>query len=297
MKKIIKSILLSFIAMGVGLGACFLTIDNINVKPALAADTLVSQTKASYDTTRIFVHNSNAGNWTSSGALTSIRAWGGSNQGGATIYSTQWVDAGNNTWIGYADIPIDSEGFQLVRINPNNAGEIWNWGPNANLGDAYYSSYIYSLSEYDWSWTYNTDFTLSTINADFAKILLEGYNTCSNSTLNGFGAYSVLQERYFSKMSSGVKQETLNPDYDYDEYVSNDYSYEGLTKKETTLTIDDKINQLAQMYAGEKLQSTHLYLANNTNENMIIILAVSFIGASSLLIVGFIVYKRKRMSK
>ncbi len=51
------------------------------------------------------------------------------------------------------------------------------------------------------------------------------------------------------------------------------------------------------MYAGEKLQSTHIYLANRTNENMIIILAASFIGASSLLIVVFVVYKRKRMSK
>ena len=136
-------------------------------------------------TTRVFVYNSYAGNWQSSGAKTTIRTWDAA--GNATIYDTNWVNAGTEeepVWIGYADVGSDSAGAQLLRLNPADIYDIWTWGANFEGVSRAWSSRIYSLDEYDWSRTYQ-DSDLSYVSPDFAAILLEGYSACLASEVNG----------------------------------------------------------------------------------------------------------------
>ncbi len=264
----------------------------IEVEAAQPRDKFVRTTESTYETMRIYVHNSNAGNWTSAGAKTYVRAWGFETS--AYVYATEWFsfrDNGKEIWLGYADIPIDCSGFQLVRVDPNNESNIWNYGPDVkNTNSEFISTKIYSLKEYGWTWSYE-DINFSSIPSNFAKILMEGYETCLENKLNGYLAYNALENKFFSKMSSTVKSSTLNAEYDYSEYVHNGNSYVGLEKKTTNMTIGDKINQMGIMYEHTTNSSLTNLVIDSYELSQILVLVIAGISIS---VFGIAIHLKKK---
>lgn len=217
-----------------------------------AADEVVtadSSRNATYLTTRVFVHNSNAGQWQSDGAKTAVRTW--NQEGAVTVYDTNWVNAGTEeapAWVGYADIPLtDLSGLQFVRVDPTDLTVNWGYAPNLVMTGAW-SSTIHSIKEYDWTWTYE-ELNLSYISPEFASILLEGYSVCLPSEVNGFLAYPTLEQNFFSKMNDAALNAPLSDEYSYRDYVSNDYSYgENVSKGGSHYMVRDKIAQMKASY-------------------------------------------------
>ena len=261
-----------------------------------ATNTLIdsSEQVANEDTTRILVHNGDAGNWTSSSALTAIRTW--DNYNNSAIYLTSWVFNGldkdnhdREVWIGYADIPIDIAGMQLVRLDPNNNLNIWNYGPDIDISNQFYSSKIYSLYQYNWTWSYK-EFTVDEVSLDLAKVILGGYLTCSPSNLNGFGAFDELNNRYFSKISEEVKNCSLELDFSYQEYLENNKDYNGLEKVSTTETIGNKIAMMASLY-GNANQSKIVNL--NVDNYYLTLTITGLLSISIFCLISFVLFKRK----
>lgn len=154
---------------------------------------------------------------------------------------------------------------------------------------------INSLSEYNWSWSINSNFSLSTVSIDFAKSLLAGYQTCTDSELNGYQAYDELNSRYFSKMSEEVLNSPLEYDFDYDDYINNDRNYVGIERKETDITIGDKINALKSMYETGSLPSNAIKI--NFNDNSIFtLLGICFV-ASAIIVIVLVSKRRKTLTK
>ena len=219
------------------------------VKAADEVVTADSSRNATYLTTRVFVHNSNAGQWQSGGAKTAVRTW--NQEGAVTVYDTNWVNAGTEeapAWVGYADIPLnDLSGLQFVRVDPADLTKNWGYAPDLVMTGAW-SSTIRSIKEYDWTWTYE-ELNLSYISPEFASILLEGYSVCLPSEVNGFLAYPTLEQNFFSKMNDAALNAPLSDEYSYSDYASNGYSYgENVSKGDSHYTVRDKIAQMKASY-------------------------------------------------
>ena len=266
-----------------------------------AADITVdadSSRNPTYQTTRVFVHNSYAGNWQKDGAKTGIRTWDAA--GNATIYDTNWVNAGTEeeqVWIGYADVGSDPARAQLVRLNPANLS-IWNEGPDFESVSGAWSSRIYSLSEYNWSWTYQ-DLDLSYVSPDFAAILLEGYSACLASEVNGFLAYPTLEEKFFSKMDETAFATPLTDEYSYSDYVDNGNAYgDSVSKGDGSYTVGDKIAQMKANYEAYQAETSAqaAALIGNESQNYLVVGAVSLVAlAASVAGLAFI-HRRKKQS-
>lgn len=258
-------------------------------KAVKAADEVVaadSSRNATYLTTRVFVSNSNAGNWQSNGAKTGIRVW--DETGAATLYDTNWVNAGTEeapAWVGYADIPVTGlAGVQLIRVNPNDLTEYWNYAPNFDLTGSW-SSAIHSLSEYNWNWTYE-DLKIDYCSPEFAAILLEGYSACLASEINGFLAYPTLEENFFSKMGNEALNTQLGSEYSYLDYASNGYVYdENVSKGDSHYTVRDKIAQMKASYEAYEAGTSAQAAAFVGKENG----GYWIVGAVSLLAVAVVV--------
>lgn len=267
-----------------------------------AADITVdadSSRNPTYQTTRVFVHNSNAGNWRSSGAKTGIRVW--DMAGNVTIYDTNWVNAGTEeeqVWIGYADVGSDPAGAQLVRLNPADLSNIWNWAPNFEGVSGAWSSRIYSLSEYDWSWTYQ-DLDLSYVSPDFAAILLEGYSACLASEVNGFLSYPTLEEKFFSKMDETALAAPLTDEYSYSDYVDNGNAYgESVSKGDGSYTVGDKIAQMKANYEAYQAETSAqaAALIGNESLNYLAAGAVSLVALAASVAGWAFIHRRKKQS-
>lgn len=168
-----------------------------------------SDQSPSNSTTRVFINNSDLGNWNSSGAQTMVRAWGSSSYSfDAAIYNLNWFEnsgtGASGKWYGYADIPADVSGWQVVRINPNCYRRIWNFGPNGDVSSGG-SARIYDLDENGWDFYWNGNTSDSGVGETFAAKIFEAYNTCSSSDLNGYGAYSSLKANFFDYLTNNAK--------------------------------------------------------------------------------------------
>ncbi len=168
-----------------------------------------SQTPSA-NTTRVFINNSNVGtNWNSSSAQTMIRAWGSASYSfDATIYQLNWFQndgtGASGKWYGYADIPSDVTGWQAVRINPNVYRRIWNYGPEGSVASGG-SARVYQLKESGWNFSWDTTTSDSAVGASFGERIIAAYSTCSNSGLNGYGAYTQLNSNFFSHLTNDAK--------------------------------------------------------------------------------------------
>ena len=182
------------------------TANNIVIKKSFECNT------ASASTTRIFVHNSGT-HWTSHATL--IRAWGGSadvplwnkNATAATLYNPTWFQDDDNTYYGYVDLPVDITGYQLVAYSAENAR-------NATLvASDYYSNVLTFGTGYVNGVIYTqqggNNVTIgaakSTAGVKLMTLVCEAVDTCEEGTYNGWGAYTNLNNNFYSKATSDAK--------------------------------------------------------------------------------------------
>ncbi len=241
----------------------------------------------SSSTGRVFFNNSGthwADNSTYKGCA--VYAWGGSASPrkwtsgsavySATVYHLTWFNDDNGMSYGYADIPTDISGYKFVRTT---------------VADEYTTSlgYFSDTSFIPDSFAY-VRFGLTSGNAidsggakndvagvNLMKNVIQAYNTCNSSVLNGYGAYDALNTNFYSHATSAAKAAT-------------EQSLGG-----QTMSIQAHFDGMASRSAGGG-RSLGVGLLNplfgNKNNFLVPIVIVSIIGVTT--IGGYFFYKKRK---
>ena len=242
----------------------------------------------SSSTGRVFVNNYGSG-WTDGNI--GVRCWGGSATStsgsvryGATIYCTNWFQdktGDDQSYYGWIDIPTNVNGFQFVKLSAKSTtADIWNYqnGDSFTVSDGCFS-YIYYASN---GWSSGADISKGGAKNDKAystllSRVIESYDTCENSTLNGYGAYGVLNTNIFSHAQAGETSATVT-------------SLNGLSK-----TIAEHIAGMSSRYSSSSSKIIPMFgplsdVENSSNVILIIILSsVTLLGVG-----GFFFIKRRK---
>ncbi len=236
---------------------------------------------ASSSTTRVFVNNSG-----SHFNPVGIRAWGGDASptlGGAkadaTIYHFSWFEDINSVWYGYAEIPNNATGFKIIKLSD----DTYNGTPSYYQdGDELTTASLASQIIYCPS----SGNTLSFGGAkddqagpSLMSKLLEAIDTCSSSTVNGYGAYSNLNNYFYSHATAEAKATSCT-------------SLGGVSK-----TVQEHFEGMARR-PGSLPGSNYVLFNTAKNDISVILIAVSVI--SGIALTGFGLYffkKRKSVSK
>lgn len=243
-----------------------------------------SSSTPSSSTTRLFVHHDDCSNWKSNSSVTRIRCWGSSsylNVVDGYVYDLSWTDSGGDDasgdWYGYADVPADITGWQLIRTS-SYAREIWNRCDGNVTGS--FSSRIWRLSENGWNFSWNASTGDSASGVNLMKTILAAIDTCSSSAINGYGAYSALNSNFYSTATASAKAATCR-------------SLGGTTD----FTVQTHFEKMAAR-PGSLPGSNYVLFNTAKNDISVILIAVSVI--SGIALTGFGLYffkKRKSVSK
>ena len=171
--------------------------------------------KASSSTGRVFFYNSGT-HWASAAGC-AVYAWGGSaspkiwsNQtinSDATIYNLNWFTDDNGESYGYADIPTNITGYKFCTITDVNAyfTSIGYYSDTEFIADSF--AYVrYGLANGNAISTGGAKNDVA--GANLMKKVIQAYNTCSSSVLNGYGAYNALNTNFYSHATSAAKAAT-----------------------------------------------------------------------------------------
>jgi len=172
-------------------------------------------------TTRVFVHNSGT-HWADGNGETVIRAWGGAadkalwNKAEATVntvYNLTWFQDDNETYYGYADLPMDVTAFQLskysaandrcatVKANDYYSQNLW-FGENG-----FQNSIIYTASEGN---TVTKGGAKNDVcGANLMKKVISAIDTCSTNAYNGYWAYDKVYTNFYSHKTEAVDDATV----------------------------------------------------------------------------------------
>ena len=172
----------------------------------------------SSSTGRVFFNNSGT-HWADNSKYKgcAVYAWGGdaspkkwttgSAVYSATVYHLTWFNDDNGMSYGYADIPLNADGYKFVRTTVAN---------EYTTGLGYYSdtsfiidSFAYVRFGLEGGNTINSGGAKNDVaGANLMKKVIEAYNTCSSSTLNGYGAYNALNTNFYSHATAAAKSAT-----------------------------------------------------------------------------------------
>ena len=170
----------------------------------------------SSNTGRVFFYNSDT-HW-SSAAGCAVYAWGGSasptiwtghsETADATIYNLNWFTDDNGSSYGYADIPLDVSNYKFVTITDVD---------EYVTATGYFSTNQFNVDSFAYvryGQANNSEIASGGAKNDVAganlmKKVVEAYDTCSNSVLNGYGAYSALNTNFYSHATNAAKAATV----------------------------------------------------------------------------------------
>ena len=246
---------------------------------------LTSDQSPSSSTGRVFFNNSGT-HWADNSGENkgcAVYAWGGSaspilfgsRTAEATIYNFKWFNDDNGTSYGYADIPTDITGYKICRIT---AVDDYGTGTgyfsdNEFLADSF--AYVrYGRTEGNYI---DSDGVKGDAGANLMKKVIEAYDTCSSSVLNGYGAYNALNTNFYSHATAAAKsatQQSLNGQ---------------------TTTIQKHFEGMGSRTSGNGINSGRfLFLGNSKNDSTSIIFII-IVGTLSLAAVGgyFLLRKKK----
>lgn len=239
----------------------------------------------SSSTGRVFFNNSGthwADNSTYKGCA--VYAWGGdaspkkwtsgSAVYSATVYHLTWFNDDNGMAYGYADIPLNATGYKFVRTTV---------ADEYTTGLGYYSDTSFVIDSFAY-----VRFGLVSGNginsggakndvagANLLKKVIEAYDTCSSSVLNGYGAYSSLNTNFFSHATSEAKSAT-------------EKSLNGSTK-----TIQEHFDGMASRVSRGASSGSALFgVINENTQNITIIVLVSLVSVTA--IGGFFFIKKRK---
>ncbi len=236
-------------------------------------------TTLSSSTGRVFFYNSGT-HWASEGTC-AVYAWGGdatksidstiSMEG--TFYHFSWFQDDNNEYYGYADIPTNITGYKIAKLNNSNYVTTLSYDSTTSLVVDSFAYVRYGLSEGN---GINTGGAHDdTAGANLMKKVLEAYNTCSSSVLNGYGAYSALNESFYSHATAAAKSATVKT-----------------LGGSTNYTVQTHMEAMAARSAGGSSTNALLALTISNNGVSTIIIVISSV---SLLSLGlFFLLKRKK---
>ena len=167
--------------------------------------------KASSSTGRVFFYNSGT-HWASAAGC-AVYAWGGSaspkiwsNQtinSDATIYNLNWFTDDNGESYGYADIPTDITGYKFCTITDVNKyfTSIGYYSDTQFIADSF--AYVrYGLPDGNAISTGGAHSDVA--GGNLMTKVIEAYDTCSDSVLNGYGAYSALNTNFYSHATAAA---------------------------------------------------------------------------------------------
>jgi len=171
--------------------------------------------RASSSTGRVFFYNSGT-HWASAAGC-AVYAWGGSaspkiwsNQtinADATIYNINWFTDDNGESYGYADIPTNVTGYKFCTITDVNAyvTGIGYFSDTEFIPDSF--AYVrYGAAQGNAISTGGAHSDVA--GANLMKKVIQAYDTCSSSYLNGYGAYNALNTNFYSHATSAAKSAT-----------------------------------------------------------------------------------------
>lgn len=157
----------------------------------------VASTTASASTKRVWINVKD--NFHDGNARAALRTYSGS------TYKKTFVLAGssqnitvNSKTLFYVDIPVDDD-FQLVRLH-NVFDIIWTYGTVSTSITGYNTAKIIYSSTANASTTAGNESSNVTVN--YAKKVLDGYQTCDSSSKNGYGCYNNIKTQVLDKLSS-----------------------------------------------------------------------------------------------
>ncbi len=173
----------------------------------------------SSSTGRVFFNNSGT-HWADNSGTNkgcAVYAWGGSASPkkyttgntvfSATVYNLNWFNDDNGMSYGYADIPLDVTGYKFVRITKVD-------DYTTDLG--YFSDtgfIVDSFAHIRFGVVSGNTITSGGAKNDVAganlmKKVIEAYDTCSSSVLNGYGASDALNTNFYSHATDSAKSAT-----------------------------------------------------------------------------------------
>lgn len=210
-------------------------------------------------------------------------------------------------WLAYFDIPItELISGMVVRVArvSEHRGRIWNTSQfyTWQEGDNNKVLYVGNVGDgEDWN---NASLSSGIIDDEiqipvtFTKYVLEGYLTCSDSEINGYGAFPEMNRTFFKDADDewkivGVSDEVAElGDIIIDDYADKDLAYTG--GRVNTVTGWDKYTRMEMMYqASINGSSTFTQLELFTNKQSVtMVLVISLIGLTSLFGLHFL-KKRK----
>ena len=171
----------------------------------------------STSTGRVFFYNSGT-HWASAAGC-AVYAWGGSASSqkiwssqsvtvDATIYHLTWFSDDNGEMYGYADIPTNVTGYKFTTINSGVDSYELKLG---YFSDTQFSpdSFAYIRYGLQNGNSINSGGAKNDVaGANLMKKVIQAYNTCSNSVLNGYGAYSALNTNLYSHATAAALSAT-----------------------------------------------------------------------------------------
>ena len=244
----------------------------------------VATSNPSSQTMRIFVNNSDLTNWSSNDAETRIRCWGGntiSSPYEGAIYDLKWFQnngtGASGTWYGFADIPTNITGWAIVRCNPTYKRVIWNYGPTHESVSGAEAARIYKIKENGWNFYLDSNTGDSAVGPAFATTILQAYDTCSSSLLNGYNAYDSLNSNFFSKLTSAAR-------------TTSCASLNGTTK-----TVAEHVMGMSQRSIANSESAIGVLITNSNTSSAIPVVTTAVVALGA--IGGFFFLKKKKISK
>jgi len=200
----------------------------------------------SIDTMRYwFINNISGSFWTSSAKM-GIHVWGGDGVTECGYLMNGYANTSGGQTFFYVDLPLNTVNFQLLRCSSGTVvgtnQTIWNYGSNFTTA-SYGNNYLHWCSgSYEITGLSNSPADNPGPSAYLLSEVLKGYCTCSNSSVNGYGAASLLYTNWwkYKTTANGSVTEVKVTDYAYSDYVANGNAYSATMTRSVYPTVAEK---------------------------------------------------------
>lgn len=228
-------------------------------------------------TGRVFFNNSGT-HW--GNGTCAVYAWGGDASQTidsnitmeGTFYHFNWFEDSNDIWYGYADIPTNITGYKIAKLNSDAYVTSLSYDSDNAFTPDSFACVKYGQS----NGNYISEGGAKDDVADTALMtaVINAYNTCSDSVLNGYGAYSALNTNFYSHATDAAKSAIAT----------------SLGGK--SATIQAHFEGMAQRSVGANSSSALIVASITKGGSMIIIIVISAISLAA--VGGYFLFRKKK---
>ncbi len=210
---------------------------NSSNEPIAKTDKPTAFLHSSPNTMRIWVTNYSANWYGSQGYPLTLRV-----DGNVHYYMTHFdIDGSKSASYYYADIPLTASSWQVYSLNvPTNLSTK---GSTTAISTDHYKLYALPSAT---SGAAPVDAAPTNIRTDaFAKVL-EGFTTCSDSALNGYGAWGQLETYWYNNLASTDLTSLTLIDHLTSDIEEGNYKSDVI--KTTTVSVQNKWDMMEALY-------------------------------------------------